>query len=343
MYPGDQMRSGKEFHWEMDLPVLEPQINAQGVHVYPFDPSFPVDIRFFECGDHHGVRMNRHDYFELIYVHSGEATFQIHDRLYPAKCGDLVMIGNTLYHRQLVRPDGMKDRVVVLIFKQELIHSATTNGDEFEYLMPFFMQRPDCPPVIPAETKTPGRIYELIKEMNSELPTSTNRARLAVKTYLKMILLLLVNHFSDCLGAQTKFNHKQQAISRLRPLFEWIDRKHSDPISVTDAAKVCAMSTSYFMRFFKQVTGQSFLAYLNNFRVAKAQILLATTDKSISEISQEVGFCDQSYFGMMFRKLANTTPMAYRRRSLRAADADLLIDHTAPLPDIKISVRTASA
>jgi AraC-like DNA-binding protein len=343
MYPGDQMRSGKEFHWEMDLPVLEPQINAQGVHVYPFDPSFPVDIRFFECGDHHGVRMNRHDYFELIYVHSGEATFQIHDRLYPAKCGDLVMIGNTLYHRQLARLDGIKDRVVVLIFKQELIHSATTNGDEFEYLMPFFAQRPDLPPVILSETRIPGRIFELIKEINCELPASTNRARLAVKTYLKMILVLLVNHFSDSLGTQRKFNHKQQSISRLRPLFEWIDRMHSDPISVTDAAKVCAMSTSYFMRYFKQATGQSFLAYLNNFRVAKAQILLATTDKSISEISQEVGFCDQSYFGMMFRKLTRTTPMAYRRRSLKAPDITLLTDHSHPLPNLKARTRKAAA
>jgi AraC-like DNA-binding protein len=83
---------------------------------------------------------------------------------------------------------------------------------------------------------------------------------------------------------------------------------------VEDAARICATSSSHFMYFFKRVTGQSFLAYLNHFRVAKAQALLGSTDKSISEISQEIGFCDQSHFGVVFRKLVGMTPLAYRRR-----------------------------
>jgi AraC family transcriptional regulator len=64
----------------------------------------------------------------------------------------------------------------------------------------------------------------------------------------------------------------------------------------------------------KQVTGLSLIAYLNQFRVSKAQALLETTDKSIAEIGQEVGFCDQSYFGSVFRRLLNTTPREYRLR-----------------------------
>jgi AraC-like DNA-binding protein len=68
------------------------------------------------------------------------------------------------------------------------------------------------------------------------------------------------------------------------------------------------------MYFFKQVTGQSFINYLNHFRIAKAQSLLATTHLPIAEISQETGFCDQSHFGVVFRRLAGTTPLNYRRR-----------------------------
>jgi AraC-like DNA-binding protein len=68
------------------------------------------------------------------------------------------------------------------------------------------------------------------------------------------------------------------------------------------------------MYFFKRVTGQSFLAYLNRFRIAKAQSLLASTDSPISAVSQQIGFCDQSHFGVVFRKLVGMTPLAYRRR-----------------------------
>jgi AraC-like DNA-binding protein len=73
------------------------------------------------------------------------------------------------------------------------------------------------------------------------------------------------------------------------------------------------MSTSYFMRFFREVTGESFHSYLNRFRVAKAQWLLASSATSISEVSREVGFCDQSHFTMVFRKLCQMTPLAYKR------------------------------
>jgi YesN/AraC family two-component response regulator len=66
------------------------------------------------------------------------------------------------------------------------------------------------------------------------------------------------------------------------------------------------------MNLFKQVTGQSFVAYLNGFRVKKAQDLLVNTNKSIAEISLEVGFCNQSYFTVVFRQIVGETPLAFR-------------------------------
>jgi AraC-like DNA-binding protein len=73
------------------------------------------------------------------------------------------------------------------------------------------------------------------------------------------------------------------------------------------------MSKAHFMRSFKQVTGHSFDTYLNHFRIAKAQVLLASTDKPISEVGRDVGFGDQSYFGLVFRRLIQVTPREYRK------------------------------
>ena len=53
--------------------VIEPQINAEGVHVYPFDVSCPVDVLFLTENGRHSVRMNRHGYFEILYLCSGSA------------------------------------------------------------------------------------------------------------------------------------------------------------------------------------------------------------------------------------------------------------------------------
>jgi AraC-like DNA-binding protein len=152
--------------------------------------------------------------------------------------------------------------------------------------------------------------------MAAELPATSSRSRLSIKTYLKMILVLLVNHYADYRGNEGVFIRKQLNLERLRPVFEWIGQEYSSPITVDDAAKILGMHRSSFSRFFKQVTGQSLIAYLNHHRVAKAQAILSSTDKSIAEISQEVGFCDQSYFGLIFRKLTHHTPRKYRQQLL---------------------------
>jgi AraC-like DNA-binding protein len=74
------------------------------------------------------------------------------------------------------------------------------------------------------------------------------------------------------------------------------------------------MSESHFMSLFKRVTGLSFVTYYNHFRIERAQALLAKTDESMASISQQVGFCDQSYFGTVFRRIVGMTPATYRRR-----------------------------
>jgi hypothetical protein len=74
------------------------------------------------------------------------------------------------------------------------------------------------------------------------------------------------------------------------------------------------MSESHFMSFFKRVTGLSFMKYLNHYRVERSQVMLVNTDEPMATISQEMGFCDQSYFGTVFRRLVGMTPAAYRRR-----------------------------
>jgi len=299
--------------WEQAFQVVEPQINAEGTHVYPFNPSFPIDVRFFTLGGCNSIRMNRHHYFELYCVSDGRTTVQIQDRLFPARTGDMVVIGSDLYHRT-VEPPNVRSRLTLMFFEPELIRGTGGTGEEMEYLMPFLAQKPDFPHVVPAGSGLPAEVVKLMQRIHQELPATTARARLTVKTYLKMILILLVNHYSAYLGARQDLDRKRADLERIRPLFDYLENHYDTAIPVEEAARLCAMSTSHFMYFFRRTTGQSFLSYVNHFRIAKAQVLLTTTDKPLAAISQEVAFCNQSHFGMVFRKLVGVTPLAYRRQ-----------------------------
>ena len=314
------MRPSTKPRWEDAYAVIEPQINADSVHVWPFQPEFPVDVRFLRFGPKSDIRMNRHDYFELLYVCSGAVTYQVQDRLFPLDTGDLLLMGSTLLHR-IARVNTSNMKAAVLYFMPDVLSGADSAGEHMEYIMPFHVQDAGFPHVVPSSTDVPAQVYDLMQRAHRELPATSNRARLSVKTYLRMMLVLLVNHYSEWRGAEHVFERQHTNLARLQPLFDYIDSHYHESITVDDAAAMLHMSKSSFMRFFKEVTGQSLIGYLNRFRVAKAEVLLAQTDLSLTDVSQQTGFCDQSYFGLVFRNLLHITPREYKarvRQSLRA-------------------------
>jgi len=312
------------------ISLIAPQINADGVHVWPFDVCCPVDVLFLTEGAQQHVRMNRHGYFEVLYLCTGTADCRVQDRVLPFREGDLAIIGSTLYHRLECRSSSPLT-IAALFFEPDLIR-CDGGSDSAEYLTPFLLQDAGFPHVVPAQTGVPNQVLDLMLRIRAELPSLSARARLAIKTYLKMLLLLLVNRYASYAGTVENFQRQQRALDTLLPLFRYLNEHCASSIQVREAARTCGMSESYFMSFFKQVTGSSFNKYLNQYRIERSQALLANTDEPMARISQETGFCDQSYFGTVFRRLVGMTPAAYRRRyrSQNACDHQQL-DHTPPI------------
>lgn len=314
-----QVCSPSEIQWEDAYTIIERQITTAGVHIWPFTPDFPIDVRFLRFGKQNDIRLNRHEYFELLYIYHGDLTYQVHDHSCHLKEGDLFVIGSTLHHRiQESRRALVKG--VALYFMPELIQTHDTVSEDLQYLMPFLIQDSGFPHVVPAKTGIPEHIFDLMKRVRSELPAESSLSRLSVKTYLKMILVWLVNHYADYRGPELGFDRKQRDLEHLEPVFEFIDEHYAEPIRVDHAAALIHLCKSQFTRFFKQVTGETFVAHLNHLRVAQAQRLLATTDGTLAEIGQAVGFCDQSYFGAVFRKLVHMTPREYRNMRISSQD-----------------------
>jgi len=309
--------------------VLDSQVNADGAHVWPFDTNFPIDIVQHSLSGRQPFRMNRHDYFEIAYLNSGELVWQIQDRMVKQGKGDLFVMGSPTYHR-LTERSSAHASVLSLFFDPGLfrLHGAR---EDAEYLASFQIHDPAFSHVISRRSEVPREIRELLERIQKEWPAQSDRARLSIKTYVKMIMVLLLNHYAGNLKIPARFDRRQQALDRFKPLFTFLDRNSRDSITPADAARIVNMSPSHFRRAFKQVTGQPFVLYLNHFRVARAQTLLAKTEQPISDIGLEVGFCDQSYFGLIFRRIMRMTPRQYREHSRQPGDASaknsVLIQH----------------
>src|SRR5580765_6659355 len=108
--------------WEPNFPAIEPQINEDGVHVWPFNAEFPIDLRSFSCTGGN-LRMNQHDYCELIYIYSGTGEYQVQGRSFQVHPGDLIVVGRSVFHR-LFWPPQARGRVMVLFFQPKLITTS---------------------------------------------------------------------------------------------------------------------------------------------------------------------------------------------------------------------------
>jgi hypothetical protein len=183
------------FLWKEMYKHTEPGINAEGVRVYPFDRSFPIDVSFHNVSGPRLVRLNRHEFLEIMYIYSGRTKIQVRDRILPTNAGDLVVVGPNLYHRILYKPND-DVRLVSMNFQPEIARSGKESGEEQYYLSPFLCQGSNFPHVITKSEKLPGEVFDHIVKIHRELPAATLLNRMAIRTYLKMILFLLFKYYA---------------------------------------------------------------------------------------------------------------------------------------------------
>jgi AraC-like DNA-binding protein len=104
-------------------------------------------------------------------------------------------------------------------------------------------------------------------------------------------------------------------LARIVETFSPLDPDNQgEPPSLRKAAEYAGMSISTFTRFFKRMTGQSFISYMIDLQIHYARGLLKSTDYSVTEISQRSGFSNLSHFNRQFLKATGTQPREYRKQ-----------------------------
>lgn len=97
----------------------------------------------------------------------------------------------------------------------------------------------------------------------------------------------------------------------------YVQRHLSEPISTEDMARELHFSRPHLSRRFKEETGLTLTDYILTKKSEEAARLLAATDKSMTAISDYLGFSSQSHFARVFHKYMGESPSEYRQQSNR--------------------------
>jgi AraC-like DNA-binding protein len=100
--------------------------------------------------------------------------------------------------------------------------------------------------------------------------------------------------------------------SNVVDLLGYIRLNLGKPLSVNGLAKMVSLHPDYLSRLFVKLTGQRPLSYIHNKRIERAQHLIVTTDMSLTQISETMGFDNVQHFSKVFKKVTSLTPGRYR-------------------------------
>ena len=99
----------------------------------------------------------------------------------------------------------------------------------------------------------------------------------------------------------------------LNEIMNLIRKKYADPLlNVVYIADQFHLSESYFSHLFKDLSGESFSAYLERMRLSKAQELLRNTHSDIEEIAHRVGYLNSTSFRRAFKRIFGISPSEFR-------------------------------
>ena len=87
---------------------------------------------------------------------------------------------------------------------------------------------------------------------------------------------------------------------------------YKDSREVGFYAKKLCLTPKYLSVIIKEFTGNSALGWINDYVILEAKSLLKSTNMTIQQISDELNFPSQSFFGKYFKRLVGVSPKVYR-------------------------------
>jgi two-component system, response regulator YesN len=115
-------------------------------------------------------------------------------------------------------------------------------------------------------------------------------------------------------------HYKNLEANTINQIKQYIMENSHQNISLETLSNKVRLSPIYISKMFKEKLGINYIDFLTECRIEKAKKMLAEPEKSIKEITLEVGYHEPNYFSKVFKKMCNVTPREYRKTLLGLND-----------------------
>ena len=219
----------------------------------------------------------------FLFVTQGKIAFSFGESVLTAAPGDFVFLPKGCHYEAIVRPEF---------------------GETRDYLINFETSFPlsEAAPNVPSRLfHAQNREYLELFEQAMEKRVKNQIGAFGLNGFL---LTLLENVIKDAKN-RTVSQTERQMKKALELLSEGGD------LSIAHIARTLGISESGFRSLFRKAYGESPSQYRMNIRINQAKYLLESTELTMRDIAETLGFYDEAYFCRCFRRHAGVSPRKY--------------------------------
>lgn len=278
-----------------------------------------IPFKVYRVDNFTGTNRHTHDYIQIWYVMSGCCEHHITTGSNYLTKGSLFVLPPFITHE--IKPfAGDEAKIIGCEFLSSFINENIPEMGrkdslfDFAYLEPFIVSNECVRPRLQLRGKTQVKVEELLLEMLDEYEKEEKYYEINIKADLLKLLAIIAREYEyqDVNENTELFDKYRDAVSAA---LEYIDTNYCRQVYIDEACRIAMMSQSYFSHLFKQLTGKTFVEYVNARRINKAAEMLVKGEVSISEICFAVGFNDTTYFNRVFKRGTGLSPRQYRKLS----------------------------
>lgn len=249
----------------------------------------------------------------------GEVLFQVDTEYFPVRAGEAVFIdGGDIHAGHALGETACSFCAVV--FDTHLLASASFDAVQERFISLLQDKKRTFPRHITQNTEWERSLLHHLKSIMSICESEPSGLEIAVKGHLYLMLHEIATKDRYCNRTETSIADSTK-IDRLKTAIEYMQHNFHRPIRIAEIAEQIPMSEGQFCRFFKTMTRQTPIEYLNAYRIRQATELLLKAELKISAVALDVGFDHISYFVKVFRKTMKCTPSQFRKNSWKRQNA----------------------
>ncbi|MBP2057192.1 AraC-like DNA-binding protein [Lactobacillus colini] len=250
-----------------------------------------------------------HNCIEILYVYSGSIEFIFGKEHTHLKSGSVCFISPKSMHNIVVNDDSFA--LSILIRNKTLSDVLPSKLNSYnliaEFINHILLSEKAITNYLLFQISDNDALKSSIKQLVQEsfIPTDTYSDSLMI-SWLRIFLFNLLR--AKGISSVHDSLHKT---ANLTPIINYIGENYNW-ITLANLAKTFNYNESYLSSLIHKAFGKSFSTMLNNIRLSHAVDYLLSTDLTLSNIAEKIGYQSVDYFIRNFKKHYKMTPGAYR-------------------------------